>query len=147
MYIISRAAKFALFKPAEEMVYLSLDARARLNGKAAVDVLGAQVGKSGGSVLQQALLIATAGSAMLSLPAMFAVFMFIAWQWTQSVDALNRIVPPHTGSLDSVDTDDDYEVTLDGKPAGHEVASLRELSHSKSFGGGSEQQQPHLGVA
>ena len=35
------------------MVYIGLDAGSRTQGKAAVDVLGAQTGKSGGSVLQQ----------------------------------------------------------------------------------------------
>lgn len=130
MYVLTRAAKFSLFKPAEEMVYLSLDARARSNGKAAVDVLGAQLGKSGGSVLQQALLILTAGSAMMSLPAMFVVFVFIAWQWGQSVDVLSRLVPAHT-SLDSIDTDDEEDryalngalrdADLAGKAAGEEA--------------------------
>lgn len=53
MQIMSRAAKFSCFKPAEEMVYIGLDDASRTKGKAAVDVVGAQTGKSGGSVLQQ----------------------------------------------------------------------------------------------
>ena len=44
LYVIERAAKFSLFKPAEEMVYITLDDESRTKGKAAVDVLGAQVG-------------------------------------------------------------------------------------------------------
>lgn len=53
LFIVSRGAKFSLFKPAEEMVYITLDEESRTKGKAAVDVVGSQVGKSGGSVLQQ----------------------------------------------------------------------------------------------
>jgi ATP:ADP antiporter, AAA family len=150
IYVISRAAKFSLFKPAEEMVYLSLDARARLNGKAAVDVLGAQLGKSGGSVLQQGLLIATAGSAMLSLPAMFAVFVTIAWQWGRSVDVLAKLVPSHT-SMDSIDTDDEEDnYVLAGELKGAEGTSegLAELAGAASHGvGGSGGPLPRPGVA
>ena len=42
-----------MFKPAEEMVYIGLDEQSRTKGKAAIDVAGAQTGKSIGSVLQQ----------------------------------------------------------------------------------------------
>ena len=51
-----------MFKPAEEMVYIGLDEESRTKGKAAIDVVGAQSGKSLGSVLQQALLLATGGA-------------------------------------------------------------------------------------
>ena len=134
MYVLTRSAKFSLFKPAEEMVYLSLDARARLNGKAAVDVLGAQFGKSSGSMLQQALFVLTAGSAMASLPVMFVVFLLVATRWGESVDTLSHLVPPHT-SLQSLDLDDDgsdaYEVE---GAAAEEIAAVLGLS---SCGGGS----------
>ena len=56
IYIVERAAKFSLFKPAEEMVYIALDDEAKSKGKAAVDVLGSQFGKTGGSFMQQGLL-------------------------------------------------------------------------------------------
>ena len=126
MYVLTRSAKFSLFKPAEEMVYLSLDARARLNGKAAVDVLGAQLGKSSGSVLQQVLLITTAGSALLSLPAMCMVFVYVVSQWGHSVDTLSTLVSTHT-SIESVDQADDTvaELALEDVAGGWEVGVPR----------------------
>ena len=56
VYIFMKAAKFSLFKPSEEMVYIDLDEESKTSGKAAVDVLGAQAGKAGGSCVQQCLL-------------------------------------------------------------------------------------------
>ena len=53
LQVFSKGAKFSMFKPAEEMVYIGLDEESRTKGKAAIDVVGAQTGKSGGSVLQQ----------------------------------------------------------------------------------------------
>ena len=43
-------------------MYIGLDEESRTKGKAAIDVVGAQSGKSLGSVLQQALLLATGGA-------------------------------------------------------------------------------------
>jgi len=54
--VVGKGAKFSLYKPAEEMVYISLDAESRTKGKAAIDVVGAQTGKSVGSILQQVLM-------------------------------------------------------------------------------------------
>jgi len=51
--VFAKGAKFSMFKPAEEMVYIGLDEQSRTKGKAAIDVAGAQTGKSIGSVLQQ----------------------------------------------------------------------------------------------
>ena len=51
--VFAKGAKFSMFKPAEEMVYIGLDEQSRTKGKAAIDVAGAQTGKSMSSVLQQ----------------------------------------------------------------------------------------------
>ena len=57
--VCGKGAKFSLYKPAEEMVYISLDNESRTKGKAAIDVVGAQTGKSIGSILQQVTYIGT----------------------------------------------------------------------------------------
>ena len=60
MQVFAKGAKFSMFKPAEEMVYIGLDEESRTKGKAAIDVVGAQSGKSAGSVLQQVSLCCAA---------------------------------------------------------------------------------------
>ncbi len=62
LYVFSKGAKFSLFKPAEEMVYITMDEEGRTKGKAAIDVVGAQARLA----LQQGALggIGTAEAAM-----------------------------------------------------------------------------------
>ncbi|GFR40475.1 hypothetical protein Agub_g1031, partial [Astrephomene gubernaculifera] len=84
LYVFSKSAKFSLFKPAEEMVYISLDEEGRTKGKAAIDVVGSQAGKSGGSVLQQVLLLLCGGAIAGQLPAMVAVYMVISHAWLRA---------------------------------------------------------------
>ena len=91
LQVFAKGAKFSMFKPAEEMVYIGLDEQSRTKGKAAIDVVGAQTGKSAGSVLQQVLLVASAGSMATSLPFMAVAFFGILVAWTAAVDRLDRL--------------------------------------------------------
>eukprot|EP00891_Asterochloris_glomerata_P002727 jgi/Astpho2/2727/e_gw1.00050.92.1_t len=82
LQIFARGAKFAMYKPAEEMVYIGLDEESRTKGKAAIDVVGAQTGKSIGSVLQQVvLLLLSGGSRAGSLPIMAVAFFAMLRSW------------------------------------------------------------------
>lgn len=51
--MFGRGAKYSLFDPSKEMVFITMGKEEKEAGKAAVDVLGNQIGKTGGSWIMQ----------------------------------------------------------------------------------------------
>ncbi|KAL6780185.1 AAA3 [Auxenochlorella protothecoides x Auxenochlorella symbiontica] len=88
LQVLVKGAKFSLFKPAEEMVYIGLDDESRSKGKAAIDVVGAQSGKSASSLLQQTLLLLSGGQLPKTLPIMALFFATMLRQWIGAVTVL-----------------------------------------------------------
>jgi len=54
---LGRASKFTLFDSTKELAFIPLSAEDKLKGKAAIDGVGSRLGKSGGSLVHQILLV------------------------------------------------------------------------------------------
>lgn len=87
--IMSKSSKYSLFDPCKEMAYIPLDAESRTKGKAAVDVIGNPLGKSGGSFIQQGLIFSL-GSLAVSTPYLGAILGVIVLVWLYAARSLDK---------------------------------------------------------
>jgi len=88
--IMSKAAKYSLFDPTKEMAYIPLDQESKVKGKAAIDTVGARIGKAGGSGIQIAL-ITIFGSLGAVTPYIGVIMLFIIGAWLWAVAQLDAI--------------------------------------------------------
>ena len=73
---LSRASKFTFFDSTKEISFIPLSNECKLKGKAAIDGVGSRLGKSGGSLFHQGLLLFF-GSISMSTPYV-AIFLLLA---------------------------------------------------------------------
>jgi len=87
--ILSKGAKYSLFDPCKEMAFIPLDPESKTKGKAAIDVIGNPLGKSGGSFLQQ-ILIGVFGSLAASTPYLGGILGTIILMWINAANSLSK---------------------------------------------------------
>lgn len=86
---MARACKQTLFDATKEMSFIPLDTESKLNGKAAIDGVGSRIGKSGGSIVHQGLLIVFSTVAASS-PYVAAVFFLVVIGWIFATISLGK---------------------------------------------------------
>lgn len=86
---LSRAAKYTVFDSTKEMAFVPLNRNDKLKAKAAIDGVCNRLGKSGGSIIYQALLISF-GSISASVPCVAVCLFAIIFFWMVSVRKLGK---------------------------------------------------------
>jgi AAA family ATP:ADP antiporter len=86
---MSKSAKYSLFDPTKEMAYIPLDQESKVKGKAAIDVVGARLGKALGSGTQIGL-IALYGSLAAVTGHIGVILLFIIGAWIWAAKTLGK---------------------------------------------------------
>jgi AAA family ATP:ADP antiporter len=94
--LASKSTKYSLFDPTKEMAYIPLDQESKVKGKAAIDVVGARLGKSGGSLIQQ-ILIVIFGTVTAIAPYIAVIMVIVIVAWLFAVRSLNKQFVALTG--------------------------------------------------
>ncbi|GAB4165361.1 MAG: hypothetical protein Tsb006_4850 [Rickettsiaceae bacterium] len=89
--VLSKSSKYTLFDSTKEMSYVPLDEQLKTRGKAAADMIGTKLGKSGSALLQSMIFIIlpTATYSSISIFLML-VFTLICIVWLWAVIELNK---------------------------------------------------------
>jgi AAA family ATP:ADP antiporter len=94
---LATGAKYTVFDATKEMAFIPLSKESKLKGKAAIDGVGSRLGKSGGSIIHQGLLISI-GTVALSTPIVAVILSGVIVAWMMAVKALGKRFHELTGS-------------------------------------------------
>ncbi len=116
--ILSKSTKYSLFDPTKEMAYIPLDAESKVKGKAAIDVVGGRLGKSGGSVVFMVIL-PLFGAIADNLPILLACVAIVIGVWITSVFSLSKQYAEklrEAGEAEEAETVGSANLNLGGAP-------------------------------
>ncbi len=85
----SRASKFSFFDVTKESAFIPLSRECKLKGKAAIDGVGSRLGKSGGALIHQCLLMAF-GTIAMSTAYVAGILFIVILAWILAVRSLGR---------------------------------------------------------
>lgn len=88
--LLSKTSKYALFDPTTQMAYIPLDEESKVKGKAAIDVLGSRLGKSGGSLIQQGLVFVF-GNIINAAPVVAVIYYGVLLTWLNAANRLSGL--------------------------------------------------------
>uniref|UniRef100_A0A383WNC7 ADP,ATP carrier protein n=1 Tax=Tetradesmus obliquus TaxID=3088 RepID=A0A383WNC7_TETOB len=126
--VFGRAAKYSLFDPSKEMVFITMDKEQKAAGKAAVDILGNQIGKSSGSWIMQAALLGF-GSMAAALPFTSLVYLLVCGVWLNATLSLAR-------TMEEQEQEKTVLASIDDTPFLQGVAPGKLLLPAAAAGGG-----------
>lgn len=86
---MSKACKYSVFDSTKEMAFIPLDHECKLKGKAAIDGVGSRLGKSGGSLIHQGLLMFFA-TVSTSAPYVAFILMLVIFVWMGAARSLGK---------------------------------------------------------
>ena len=95
--IFTKSSKYAFFDPTKEMSFIPISDNLRTSGKAAVDGVGARLGKSGGGLLQMiisSIVTIATGQAVTAIeiaPYLIIILALLGFAWLSSVINLSSL--------------------------------------------------------
>ena len=89
--ISTKALKYSIFDPTKEMAFIPLDQESKVKGKAAIDVVGSRLGKSGSAWIQVILIDVIGTGSVLSITPYLLPLVFISVViWSSSIKSLDK---------------------------------------------------------
>jgi AAA family ATP:ADP antiporter len=86
---LSKAAKYSVFDSTKEMAFIPLSHDSKLKGKAAIDGVGSRIGKCGGSLIHQGLLMGLS-TVSASAPYVAVITLVVVFGWLLVTKSLGK---------------------------------------------------------
>lgn len=100
--VAGKSSKYALFDPTKEMAYIPIDNQLKSKGKAAVDIIGARLSRSGASFIQALIFIIFPNATYLTISEiLMMIFILMLVIWIIAVKQLNKL---YLSKLEEVNT-------------------------------------------